>query len=339
MLWCAGMPQLRRDPVAGRWVIIAPERADRPNGLLRNPPAPEDEAACPFCPGNETATPPELLVHRASGGARNGPDWTLRVVPNRYPALRVETRMERRGRGLLDEMAGVGAHEVIIESNEHRATLAKMTPDHVELVLRAWQERMADLARDLRLRSILIFKNHGAPAGATLSHPHSQLVALPIVPGELQRELDGARRHFDDKERCIFCDLLAQELEAKERIVLENEGAVAFMPFAARSPFETWLLPKDHRSAFESAAGQELRHVADVLGAVLRKIDVALERPAYNLYLHTMPLRESSNDWYHWHLELKPVVTQQAGFEWGSGCYINPTPPEEAAAFLRQTEA
>ena len=333
------MPQLRRDPVVGRWVIIAPERADRPNGLLRNPPQPDDEDACPFCPGHEKATPPEVLVHREPGGVRNGPGWSLRVVPNRYPALRVETQMERKGRGLFDEMAGVGAHEVIVESSDHRATLAMLPPDQIESIFRAWQERMVDLARDIRLRSILVFKNHGAPAGATLSHSHSQLVALPIVPADLQSELDGARRHFSDKERCVFCDVVSQELEAKERVVLENEGAVGLAPFAARSPFETWILPRDHRSSFESASGQELRHVADALGSILRKIDVALERPAYNLFLHTMPLREQRNDWYHWHLEVKPVVTLQAGFEWGSGCHINPTPPEEAAAFLRQTEA
>ena len=333
------MPELRKDPVVDRWVIIAPERADRPNALLRARAEPEDEKGCPFCAGNERMTPPEVLVHREPGSERNGPGWSLRVVPNRYPALRVETVMAREGRGLFDAIAGVGAHEVIIETPEHRLTMAELPAEQIESVLRAWQERIVDLSRDVRLKTIFAFKNHGAPAGATLSHAHSQLVAMPVVPPGLAEELRGARKHFDDKERCVFCDMIAQELREKERIVAETERMVILSPWAARSPFELWILPKEHRSAFESSSGQELHATADALRAVLRKIDVALEKPAFNLFLHTMPLREGRNDWYHWHLELKPVLAQHAGFEWASGCTINPTPPEEAAAFLRQTEA
>ncbi len=327
------MPELRRDPIVGRWVVIAPERADRPNALLRPMPEPQDAPSCPFCPGNEAMTPPEIL-HRA--GADRG--WSLRVVPNRFPALRVETQLAHKGHGLYDSMAGVGAHEVIIETSEHARTLSQLPPAQLAEILRVWQERMVDLSRDLRLRSIFIFKNSGTPAGATLSHAHSQLVALPIVPPELQAELDGARAHYGRKERCIFCDVLAQELSDEARLVFENDGAVAFCPWAARSPFETWILPRTHGSSFESASGQELVALADALATMLRKMDKALEKPAFNLYLHTLPLREARNDWYHWHLELKPVLTLQAGFEWASGCFINPTPPEEAAAFLRQTE-
>jgi UDPglucose--hexose-1-phosphate uridylyltransferase len=185
---------------------------------------------------------------------------------------------------------------------------------------------------------VVAFKNSGAPAGATLSHAHSQLVALPFVPVELEVELSAARRHFEEKERCLFCDLVEGELRAKERVVFETEGMVALSPYAARSPFELWILPRTHSSAFESSSGQELLAAADALRSVLRKIDVALDKPAYNLFLHSMPLREPRNDWFHWHLELKPVLTLQAGFEWATGCAINPTPPEEAASFLRQTE-
>lgn len=325
------MPELRRDPIVGRWVVIAPERADRPNALLRPLPELHDEASCPFCPGNERLTPPEIL-------RRGDRKWTLRVVPNRYPALRVETQLARKGQGLYDSMAGVGAHEVIIETAEHARTLAQLPPAQIFEVLRVWQERIIDLSRDLRLRATFLFKNSGVPAGATVSHAHSQLIALPVVPPALQEELDGARAHYQRKERCIFCDVLAQELEGGSRLVVEAAGAVAFCPFAARSPFETWLMPRAHGSTFETASAADLHAVAEALSAALRKLDRALEKPAFNLYLHSMPLREDRNGWYHWHLELKPVLALQAGFEWASGCYINPTPPEEAAAFLRQTE-
>ncbi len=315
----------------GRWVIIAPERAERPSAFLR--PAPErNGGVCPFCPGNEAMTPPEVLSRRDENG------WTLRVVPNRYPALRTEIQMVREGAGMFDSMAGVGAHEVVIETRDHQVTLADQPVEQIESVLRAWQERMVDLARDIRLKSLIAFKNHGGPAGATLFHAHSQLIALPFIPETLEAEVRAARRHFDEKERCVFCDIVAQESRDKERVVLESDGAMVLSPWAARSPFELWILPRAHRSSYESASGQQLQAIGDALRTVLRKVDVALEKPAFNLFLHTMPLREAENDFYHWHLELKPVLTQQAGFEWASGCYINPTPPEEAASFLRQTE-
>lgn len=327
------MPELRKDPVVSRWVIIAPERADRPNAHLRAQHEP-DEQTCPFCPGNEAMTPHE--VRRAGG--RGGTGWTSRVVPNGFPALRVETQMARSGNGLFDQMAGVGAHEVLIETPEHALPLSRQSQEQVQALFLAAKERMIDLSRDLRLKSIVFFKNHGVAAGATLSHSHSQLIALPLVPPELSEELRCAQDHFERKERCVFCDVLKQELEQRVRVVHENDGFVVLSPYAARSPFELWILPRQHRAIFEQAEPRELLLFAEALRTVLRKLDVALERPAYNFYLHTLPLREPLNGYYHWHLELKPMLTQQAGFEWGSGVTINPTPPEEAAAFLRKTE-
>jgi UDPglucose--hexose-1-phosphate uridylyltransferase len=268
------MPELRKDPVVDRWVIIAPERADRPNALLRWTPE-RDDGSCPFCPGHESMTPPELLSqHLGEEG------WTLRVVPNRYPALRTEIQMSRAGHGLYDSMAGVGAHEVVIETREHALTFADFKPAQMANVLRAWQERMVDLSRDIRLKTIIAFKNHGTPAGATLFHAHSQLVALPFVPATVGEELRGAQKHFEEKERCLYCDMLGQELREEERIVLHNEGAVAFAPWASRSPFETWILPRAHGSSFEAASMTELEAVAEALRALVRKLDVALEKPA-----------------------------------------------------------
>jgi len=248
----------------GRWVIIAPERAERPSAFLR--PVPEhDTGVCPFCPGNESLTPPEVLSRRSNG------TWSLRVVPNRYPALRTEIQLSRSGVGMFDSMAGVGAHEVVIETSDHRSTLADQPVEQIASVLRAWQERMVDLSRDVRLKSLIAFKNHGGPAGATLFHAHSQLIALPFVPETLHAEVRAAARHFEEKERCIWCDIVAQETREKERIVLESDDAVVLSPWAARSPFELWILPREHRSSFESATEQELRAVADSLRTVLRK--------------------------------------------------------------------
>lgn len=333
------MPELRKDPIVDRWIIVAPERADRPNAVVRALPDVDDSVACPFCPGREAMTPPELLAHRDAPGGRNGPGWTLRVVPNKFPALRTEQQMGRSGEGLYEAMNGVGAHEVIIETPEHKRQLPQQSPEQVEQVLRAAQERILDLSRDVRLRSALFFKNSGAAAGASLSHPHSQLIALPLVPGELEQELAGARAHFEKTQRCIFCDIVAQEARERSRVVLETDGFFALSPFAARGPFELLILPREHASIFERSSAAQLRGLADALRLSLRKLDLALEKPAYNFYLHSLPLREPPSHWYHWHLEVRPVMALAAGFEWGTGFFINPTPPEEAAAFLRQTEA
>jgi UDPglucose--hexose-1-phosphate uridylyltransferase len=330
------MPSLRRDPITGRWVILAPERADRPQAILRLPPQPED-GPCPFCAGHEAVTPPELLVAR-EGGRPNGPGWTLRVIPNKFPALRVEIQMNRRGVGPYDEASGVGAHEVIIETPDHGLSLGDLSAAQVQAVFTAFQSRLLDLSRDERLRYLLLFKNSGAAAGATVHHSHSQLIALPLVPREVQDELDATAHHFKDKERCLYCDVIDHELRQRERVVVETGSYLVLSPWAARTPFELWVLPKEHRSQIEASSAQELAGLADVLRLTLRKLDRALERPAYNFWLHTLPLREKPSPSYHWHLELKPTLSLQGGFEWGTGCSINPTPPEEAAAFLRQTE-
>lgn len=332
------MSELRKDPITGRWVIIATERARRPGDFVR-PRAVHAPGLCPLCPGQEALTPPEIYAARPAGTARDTPGWHVRVVPNKAPALRVEGELSREGEGLYDRMQGIGAHEVVIETPRHVASLAELSVEEVEEVLVAWHIRIRDLAQDQRLRSILAFKNQGTEAGATLEHSHSQLIALPIVPLTLREELDGARAHFEAKERCIYCDIVRQERKDQVRLVTENELAVALAPWASRGPFETWVLPRRHLSHFEQDSRQTLRGVAEVLRSTLRRIDVALEQPAYNLMLHSAPLREQGSPHYHWHLEILPAVTRFAGFEWGSGFQINPVAPEEAAAFLRKVEA
>lgn len=332
------MPELRRDPLLGRWVIIATERAFRPSDIPQGAPAAPNGGYCPFCPGHEAATPPEVLAYRPAGGAPNGPGWNLRVVPNRYPALMVEGDLDREGLGPYDRMNGIGAHEVIIESPLHEPDLGDLTAEQVEAVLWAYRDRIQDLRRDLRLRYILVFKNQGRRAGATLEHGHSQLIALPIVPRQVEDELAGALKHYQAKERCLFCDIVAHERREGVRVVAENADAIAIAPWAARSPFETWILPKRHHSHFEELPRPQARGVAEILRQTVHRLDLALERAPYNFMLHTAPLREQPMPHFHWHIEIVPALAQVAGFEWGSGFHINPTPPEEAAAFLRKIE-
>jgi UDPglucose--hexose-1-phosphate uridylyltransferase len=332
------VPELRKDPVTGRWVIISTERRKRPSDFrLERHQVLRDEY-CPFCAGREDLTPPEVLAYRSNGGGRNGPGWDLRVVPNKFPALQVEGGLDREGEGMFDRMNGIGAHEVIIETPDHEKTLASMSEGEIERVLSAFRERVRDLKQDHRFRYILLFKNHGGPAGATLEHSHSQLIALPIVPDFVREEVEGARHHFADKERCVFCDIVHQELAARQRIILENADIVALAPYAPRFPFETWLVPRRHGSRFEEAAQHEYQSLARLLKALLLRVNRALESPSYNLIVHSSPFSEETSEFYHWHLELMPRLTKVAGFEWGTGFYINPTSPEEAARVLRNVK-
>jgi UDPglucose--hexose-1-phosphate uridylyltransferase len=258
------------------------------------------------------------------------------VVPNKFPALGIEGSLNRQGEGLYDKMNGIGAHEVIIETPDHRCTLAGLPPAHLESVLWAYRDRIVDLKKDRRFKYILIFKNHGAAAGATLEHTHSQLIALPVVPKWVAEEVEGARDYYAYKERCLFCDILRQEISAGVRLVAENDLFAALSPFAPRFPFELWLIPKAHQSAFEESSKPELEQLAVLLKDMLNRLDLVLDRPAYNYVIHTSPVPEHLNDYYHWHLEIMPKLTNLAGFEWGTGFHINPTPPEEAARFLKE---
>ncbi|MGA2324821.1 MAG: galactose-1-phosphate uridylyltransferase [Bryobacteraceae bacterium] len=329
------MPEFRKDPVTGRWVIIATDRSRRPADFSRQQVIPKGDRFCPFCPGNEQKTPPEVLAYRQSGGL-NEPGWTLRVVPNKFPALRVEGDFDRQGEGLYDKMNGIGAHEVIIEAPEHNVTLGEMSEKRAEDIFWAIRDRFLDLKKDLRMRYILAFKNHGEAAGATLEHSHSQLIALPVMPRRVQEELEGAKRYYDLKERCIFCDILRQEINTGSRVVLETEHFLAVCPYAARFPFEIWVLPRRHFSNFEDSDVPTFHNLGWVMPVLVREIDKVLERPAYNVMIHTAPLQEHGLPYYHWHMELIPKLTKVAGFEWGTGFYINPTPPEESAKFLRE---
>ena len=329
------MSELRKDPVTGRWVIISTERRKRPTDFQLETVQVAPDLSCPFCDGHEDMTPREVLAVRENGSGPNQPGWTLRVVPNQYPVLRVEGTLDRQGEGLFDKMNGIGAHEVIIESPRHPDTLASLDERAIEGVLSAARDRVLDLKRDRRFRYIIIFKNHGAAAGASLEHSHSQIIALPIVPREVRDEVDGARAHFEQKERCVFCDILRQETGEGKRLIAENADIVAVAPYAPRFPFETCLLPRRHQSHFEDVPRHELASLAKMLGEILRRMNKALQSPPYNLLIHSAPVSEGATDYYHWHVEIIPKLTKVAGFEWATGFYVNPTSPEEAAEVLR----
>lgn len=342
------MSELRHDPVQKRWVIIATERSRRPSDFQKEKDEERKTSMCPFDPGNEDKTPPEIFALRDPGTEANKPGWRIRVIPNKFPALAVEGEIGRRGLGIFDLMNGIGAHEVIIETPEHDIHMADMPEDHLFEVLKIFRDRITDLHKDQRLRYVLIFKNHGSVAGASLAHPHSQLIATPITPRTISAELDSSHEHFLMKERCLFCDIINQELALKDRIVSATKDFIVIEPYASRFPFETWILPHNHAHDYTLASDSLLRSFASVLRDTLWRIKSALNDPPFNFVLHTSPntvFRPGKpNYWqtlpydWHWHLEIMPRLTKTAGFEWGTGFYINPTPPEEAAQYLREVE-
>ena len=327
-------PELRRDPISGRWVIIAPARGRRPSQPVRPAPAPGGDP-CPFCPGNEAATPPEIVASRPAGGSRNGPGWTLRVFPNKFAALVPDGTPDVVWEGIYERMDGVGAHEVIVESPEHERELSELPLDRIEQVLTAYRDRSLALGRDRRIRYVLVFKNHGEWAGATQDHSHTQILATPVIPSVAAEELAGSRRRFEKSGRCVFCEVMERELAEGSRIVSREESFLSFTPYASRFAYETWVLPRRHAASFANASEETLRGLAPILKETLGRIRSALARPDYNFLIHTAPCAEPDLEFYHWHIEIIPKLSRASGFEWGTGAYINPTPPEEAAERLR----
>ncbi|MEX2119023.1 MAG: galactose-1-phosphate uridylyltransferase [Pirellulales bacterium] len=331
------MPDLRKDPIVGRWVIVAKSRAKRPHNFESTPQL-HTGSFCPFCEGNEDQTPGEIIAYRPPGSLANRQGWRVRVVPNKFPALEIEGELNKRGEGIYDMMRGVGAHEVIIESPKHLLSTADLSEENLREVFWVYRDRMVDLKKDRRLVYGMIFKNVGAAAGASLEHTHSQLIVTPIVPINVWEEMTGSLEFYNYRGRCVFCDMIQQELATEKRIVLDTPGFVAFCPFASRFAFETWILPKLHSSHYENIQKNGVEELARVMKQVITNIEAALDRPSYNYIIHTGPFDSQELAHYHWHIEIIPRLTKTAGFEWGSGFYINPVPPEEAAAFLRDIE-
>ena len=332
----SAFPQWRRDPIVGRWVIVAPERAARP--------APKPSAApglvgagddCPFCVGHEDRTPDEIAAWRDPGLCGPG-NWRVRVVPNRYPAVRSGGEVEGRHHGLHEQCTGVGIHEVIVDCPHHRVSMADEPIEQFRALFHIYRDRLAALSHDTRLQYGVLFKNVGVAGGASLQHPHSQLVGVPMVPFSITEELHGSRRYWHAHGRCVWCALIEQEEWQGERIICATPHIIAFAPFASRVPFEICILPRRHGSHFERLGSVELDELASVFKTVLMRLERATEGVGYNYLLHTAPFHGHDGHDFHWHWEIVPRLTTMAGFEWGTGQTINPLPPEQAAAILRR---
>jgi UDPglucose--hexose-1-phosphate uridylyltransferase len=332
-------PEFRRDPLHHVWVAFAPERQRRPQDFF--PGELKVGTVDPFAGGNERLTPPEVYAVREEKTKPNEPGWRVRVVPNRYPAMRIEGELQAMPEGLYDRMTGIGAHEVVVETPDSKTALEDLPVGAIAEVLGAYRERILDLDRDYRFQHVYIFKNVGPTGGASLAHAHSQIVALPLIPSAAEGKLARAREHFQLKGRSLFSDILHAE-RSGSRMVAENGGYHLFCPFASRFPFELAIFPKRHHPDFVSCTPPELQDLAEVLRFAIGGLNQALQKPGYNLLLHTAPLRRvqterfaSTRHDYCWHLEIVPRLQSLAGFEIGLGAYINSVYPEEAARFLR----
>jgi len=329
------MPQLRRDPITGRWIIVNIDKPKGPKHFAFEKYT-KKGGTCPFCYKNEGMTPPEVMSYRKDNGKPDTPGWSLRVVPNKFPALEQKGDLNKTGVGVFDRMNGVGAHEVIIETPDHYKEFPDYTDQEAEGVISAYKDRMLELRKDHRFKFILIFKNYGISAGASLEHPHSQLIALPVLPKKVNAEVSGAKKYFEYKDRCVFCDMVRQELEKKSLTIIEDENFLVFSPAVPRFAYEICIIPKVHMSDFAMITQEQTKGLAKILKSILSKLRTLLLDPSYNFMVHTSPLNELDVEYYHWHIELIPRLSKVAGFEWGTGFYINPTPPEMASKTLRE---
>lgn len=329
------MTELRLDPTIRNWVIVAPERSKRPDAFRRQQrQRAEPNDTCPFCAGREAETPPELFRLPDDEGG-----WRLRVVPNKFAALSGTGSRDHIANGLgFTSMPGVGSHEVVIESPRHGWDIATADEREVQDVLAAYRTRHRAL-RASSAAMVVIFRNHGAGGGTSLPHPHSQIVAAPVIPLLVRHRFDVATQHYDDSGRCLYVEILHRELADGRRIVAQNDGFVAFQPFAASSPFETWLMPRTHRASFADAGDDELAQLAALLRDVLGGLYELLGDPDYNYVIHSAPPGDEGRPYFLWHLQIVPRLTTPAGFELGSGISVNPSSPELTAVALREAVA
>ena len=344
------MPELRRDPVIGRWVIISTERAKRPDQFASAAVEKEELAPgekCPFCEGNESLTQPEITALRKPGSRPNGPGWDVRVIPSISPLLQIEGNLDRHGHGMYDLMNARGAHEIVIESPQHLRE-SQLPKEQMTKSVNVILDRIQDLEKDRDIKYVLIFKNYGrAAGGGHFDHARTQLIGTPVNLKRVKEELTGTKLYYEYKERCIFCDMIKQEMLSGKRIVAESKYFVALAAFASRFPFETWILPKEHSCDFYKVERGKIPDLTELMVTIFAKMRKVIGDFPFNFVLHTAPFRrdlgkrdywETIEQDYHWHFEILPILTRVAGFEWGSGFYINPLPPEDACKSVREAK-
>jgi UDPglucose--hexose-1-phosphate uridylyltransferase len=351
------MPELRRDPIIDRWVIIAENRGARPGAFAAamsfELPLPHSASSananeadtCPFCPGNERETPPSTFEFRDDAGRPDVAGWRVRIVPNKYPAL-VDKEVAELSRGsefsprsLFASAAAAGVHEVIIDTPRHVATVGELTDAELSDSLLATRARLQSLRLRTDLAHALVFRNVGHAAGATREHIHSQLMATQRVASLVRAELEGAKQFFEEHRQCVFCRMIAEERALANRIVCESAEFIGLCPYASIFPYEIWILPKRHSSHFEQIAVEDLADLARLARGTIAKIERLSQPAAYNLIFHTSPFDSLAIEHYHWHIEIIPRLTIPAGFEWGSGWVVNPVSPETAAGVLRKMDS
>ena len=333
------MPELRKDPISQRWVVIAPDRGNRPIELSDSTDLGGESAFDPFAEGNEAWTPNEFFSFRNADSRPDEPGWRVRVVPNKYPAVKTSSHLERHADGIYERMTGHGTHEVIVECPHNEANLSRLSTLNLCEVIWAYQDRILAAKRDPGLAYALVFKNKGRGAGASLRHSHSQMIATPVVPFAVEQELQHVQQFFKNHGRSPYQEIIDQEIATGTRIVLETDDHLVFCPYASRFPFETWILPKQQQSHFEAIPPKQVEDLGQILKTVLCKLDRSLDDPPYNFLIHSAPLQDPELPHYRWRLEIFTRFTGVAGFEWGSGCFINHVPPENAAGILREALA
>lgn len=329
------MSELRYSLVSGDWVVVATERAKRPKDFIKvkeKKELPAYKDSCPFCPGNEKLTPGETF--------RLGDDlaWKVRSVFNLYGALSPNTEHGRKLDGINLSMGGFGNAEVLIEHPLHNTIIPLMKDEEVENIIQMYKQRYIAMTRVEGIEAIIIFKNHGPMAGTSLEHPHSQMIATPIVPPQVRGRVEKAVHYFDMTGTCVFCKTLEEELKAKKRLVLETDKFVSFLPFAGASPFTIWIFPRRHMAYFAHINDEEIKDLAINLKNTLQRLYYGLDNPDFNYTIRSIPVKERGTEYFHWYISIIPRMTQPAGFELGSGMFINTALPEESAEFLRQVK-
>jgi UDPglucose--hexose-1-phosphate uridylyltransferase len=329
------MPELRLNLIAREWVIVVRERARRPEEFRQRGErryCPGHEPFCPFCPGNEGKTPPETMRVPAEG------EWKIRVTPNKYSALSHDGERVRVNEGFKHLVTGVGRHEVIIEDPRHDMPMALLETEEVKSILSVYRERFIKAFEDHRIQHVILFKNHGVASGTSIVHPHSQLIGTPVMPFQVRQRIDEAMRYFDSTGECLMCGMLTDELEDGRRVVVDSEHFTSFVPYAALSPFHTWIFPKRHMPSFADTSDEELADLAHNLRGTLARIHNGLDNPDFNFVFRSVSPFRSRSEYLHWYISIVPHLMSSTGFQLGSGMHVNQSIPEDVAEFLRNVK-